>query len=137
MKIYRTITFFYPYQHQGIYQSHIDSEPNKYYDIDSEPSTGSLFLFLISCPTQALLRHCLPCMPEHSHRIRGRCLVPRPGNAVPIRGSGSKRVSVPFKIGSRPGLRGVAAPLLADLIGIRRLRVWFLLDNEPSMCTMV
>ena len=77
------------------------------------------------------------CNVEHSHRIRGRCLVPRPGNAVPIRGSGSKRVSVPFKIGSRPGLRGVAAPLLADLIGIRRLRVWFLLDNEPSTCTMV
>ena len=73
----------------------------------------------------------------HSDRIRGRRLVPRPGNAVPIRGSGSKRVSVPFKIGSRPGLRGVAAPLLADLIGIRRLRVWFLLDNEPSTCTMV
>ena len=60
-----------------------------------------------------------------------------PGNAVPIRGSGSKWVSVPFKIGSRPGLRGVAAPLLADLIRIRRLRVWFLLDNELSTCTMV
>ena len=58
-----------------------------------------------------------------SHRIRGRCLVPRPGNVVPIRGSGSKRVSVPFKIGSCPGLKGVAAPLLADLIGIRRLRI--------------
>ena len=54
-------------------------------------------------------------------RIRGRCLVPRPGNAVPIRGSGSKRFSVPFKVGSRPGLRGVAVPLLADLIEIRRL----------------
>src|SRR6185312_17219750 len=52
----------------------------------------------------------------------GRCLVPRPGNVVPIRGSGSKRVSVPFKVGSCPGLKGVAAPLLADLIGIRRLR---------------
>ena len=60
--------------------------------------------------------------PDHSHRIRGRCLVPRPGNVVPIRGSGSKRVSVPFKVGSCPGLKGVAAPLLADLIGIRRLR---------------
>jgi len=59
---------------------------------------------------------------DHSHRIRGRCLVPRPGNVVPIRGSGSKRVSVPFKVGSCPGLKGVAAPLLADLIGIRRLR---------------
>ena len=74
---------------------------------------------------------------DHSHRIRGRCLVPRPGNVVPIRGSGSKRVSVLFKVGSRPDLRGVAAPLLADLIGIRRLRVLFLLDNEPSTCTMV
>ena len=60
--------------------------------------------------------------PDHSHRIRGRCLVPRPGNVVPIRGSGSKRVSVPFKVGSCPGLKGVAAPLLADLIGIKRLR---------------
>src|SRR6185312_6723192 len=59
---------------------------------------------------------------DHSHRIRGRCLVPRPGNVVPIRGSGSKRVSVPFKVGSCPGLKGVGAPLLADLIGIRRLR---------------
>jgi len=59
----------------------------------------------------------------HSDRIRGRCLVPRPGNAVPIRESGSKRVSVPFKVGSRPGLRGVVAPLLADLIGIRRLLI--------------
>ncbi|KAG2631088.1 hypothetical protein PVAP13_3KG572150 [Panicum virgatum] len=59
----------------------------------------------------------------HSHRIRGRCLVPRPGNVVPIRGSGSKRVSVPFKVGSCPGLKGVAAPLLADLIGIRRLSI--------------
>ena len=59
----------------------------------------------------------------HSHRIRGRCLVQRPGNAVPIRGSGSKRVNVPFKVGSLPGLRGVAAPLLADLIGIRRLLI--------------
>ena len=60
---------------------------------------------------------------EHSHRIRGRCLVPRPGNAVPIRGSGSKRVGVPFKVGSRPNLRRVAAPLLADLIGIRMLSI--------------
>ena len=42
---------------------------------------------------------------------------------TPIRGSGSKRVGVPFKVGSRPGLRGVAAPLLTDLIGIRRLRI--------------
>ena len=63
------------------------------------------------------------CNVEHSHKIRGRCLVPRPGNAVPIRGSGSKRVSVPFKVGSRPGLRGVVAPLLADLIEIRRLLI--------------
>ena len=63
-----------------------------------------------------------PPTPAHSHRIRGRCLIPRPGNAIPIRGSGSKRVSVPFKVGSRPGLSGVTAPLLADLIGIRRLR---------------
>ena len=58
----------------------------------------------------------------HSHRIRGRCLVPQPGIAVLIRGSGSKRISVSFKVGSRPGLKGVAAPLFADLIGIRRLR---------------
>ena len=62
------------------------------------------------------------CSIDHSHRIRGRNLVPRPGNAVPIRGSGSKRISVSFKVGSRPGLKGVAAPLFADLIGIRRLR---------------
>ena len=60
---------------------------------------------------------------DRSNRIRGRCLVPRLGNAVSIRGSGSKRVSVPFKIGSRPGLRKVAAPLLADLIGIKRLLI--------------
>ena len=69
------------------------------------------------CPTMVLLSQ------DHSHRIRGRCLVPRPGNVVPIRGSGSKRVSVSFKVGSRPGLRGVAAPLLEDLIGIRRLLI--------------
>ena len=59
----------------------------------------------------------------HSYRIRGGCLVPRPENAVLIRGSGSKRVGVPFKVGSRPGLRGVATPLLTDLIGIRRIRI--------------
>ena len=28
-----------------------------------------------------------------------------------------------FKVGSCPGLKGVAAPLLADLIGIRRLSI--------------
>ena len=70
---------------------------------------------------------------SHSHRIRGRCLVPRPGNAVPIRGSGSKRVSVPFKVGSRPGLRGVAAPLLEDLIGIRRL----LIEDWDGFCQIM
>jgi len=49
-----------------------------------------------------------------SHRIRGRCLVPRPGDAVPIRGPGSNRVSISFKVGSCPSFRGVAAPLLAE-----------------------
>ena len=76
------------------------------------------------CPTMVLLSQ------DHSHRIRGRCLVPWPGNVVPIRGSGSKRVSVSFKVGSRPGLRGVAAPLLEDLIGIRRL----LIEDWDGFC---
>ena len=50
---------------------------------------------------------------------------------------GVKEGQCPIQDWIASGLRGVAAPLLADLIGIRRLRVWFLLDNEPSTCTMV
>ena len=48
--------------------------------------------------------------------------MPQPENAVSIRESRSNRLNVPFKVGSRPSLRGITAPLLADLIGIRRLR---------------
>uniref|UniRef100_A0A0A9ETU6 Uncharacterized protein n=1 Tax=Arundo donax TaxID=35708 RepID=A0A0A9ETU6_ARUDO len=33
---------------------------------------------------------------DHSHRKRGRCRIPRPGDVVPIQGSGSNRVDIPF-----------------------------------------
>jgi hypothetical protein len=37
---------------------------------------------------------------DHSHIIRGRCPVPRPGFTVPNHGSGSTRVIVPLTHGS-------------------------------------
>jgi hypothetical protein len=37
---------------------------------------------------------------NHSHIIRGRCRVPRPGFTVPNRGSGLSGVIVPFMHGS-------------------------------------
>ena len=64
--------------------------------------------------------------PSHSYIVTAFAVdasSPRPENAVAIRESGSKSVGVPFKVGSRPGLRGVVAPLLIDLIGIKRLRI--------------
>ena len=87
------------------------------FEVEAKTKPGNHVYFNITASPAVAARS------PHSHRIRGRGLVPRPGNAVPIRGSGLKRVSVPFKVGSRPNLRGVAAPLLADLIEIRRLLI--------------
>jgi len=54
---------------------------------------------------QAIRDHLVMMQPlrqDHSHQIWGRPHVPRPGNAVPNRGSGTTRVVDPIPAGSRP-----------------------------------
>ena len=104
----------YPFYNLG-HQQEKNHSPKFY--LLQQPTQNPHYPFPLSPPSRSTargrrLRHVSSPRPtstrtrrtggSHSHRIRGRCLVPRPGNIVPIRGSGSKRVSVPFKVGSRP-----------------------------------